>query len=87
MSFDDDRPPKEVPDPLFDAAPKWRGPVISEEPPPEIRHVRESDGYIADRLGPCGECCGDGSIWRWRHNGGEECWFEIDGIGPWEGWK
>jgi hypothetical protein len=67
----------------------WHGRTAAPEPPPHIRHVRDDhDGLIADRTDePCDHCCGDGSIWRWRHNGNADCWLEIDGIGPWAGWE
>lgn len=70
------------------ATPDWRGPVVSAEPPANIRYVRDVSGSIADRLeGPCEWCHKpEGSIWRWRHNGNSDCWLDIDGIGPWEGW-
>lgn len=70
---------------MTDTDPDWRGPVIAPEPPLEIRHVRDGGGAVADRLGQC-EHCFVGSIWRWRHNGNSDCWLDIDGIGPWEGW-
>jgi len=60
--------------------------VISEEPPMTVVAVKDSHGDIADRTPEECDHCGPGfSIWRWRHNGGRECWLEIDGIGPWEG--
>lgn len=71
------------------AAPDWCGPVISPEPPADIRHAQDSGGYIADRLDvPCEWCVKPaGSMWRWRHNGNSDCWLDIDGIGPWIGWR
>jgi hypothetical protein len=67
---------------------EWRGRITTTEPPTHIRHVRDtSDGKLADRLDqPC-EDHPDGNLWRWQHNGGTDCWYEIDGIGPWEGWR
>lgn len=68
--------------------PDWRGGFYTPEPPRNIHLVRdEYDGKIADRTDePCDYCGGNGSIWRWRHNGGADCWLDIDGIGPWAGW-
>jgi hypothetical protein len=67
------------------AAVSWAGGFYSPEPPEGVDHVRDDhDGKVMDRLGD--ECydCGQGhSMWRWRHNGGTECWNEMDGIGPW----
>jgi hypothetical protein len=58
------------------------------EPPAPIRHVQDGQGDIADRLDEqCDYCGNSGSLWRWRHNGATDCWLDIDGIGPWEGWR
>ncbi len=67
---------------------EWRDGIPALEPPARIRHVRDaSDGKIADRLAePC-EDHPNGTLWRWRHNGNSDCWMEMDGIGPWEGWR
>lgn len=56
-----------------------------EEPPREVRTViDEFTKSIADRTDEDCDFCGPpGSIWRYRHNGGSECWLEMDGIGPW----
>lgn len=69
--------------------PDWHGRVSSAEPPLEIRTVRDGDGgYLADRVeGPCEYYCPAGGVWRWRHNGNSACWMDLDGIGPWDGWK
>lgn len=68
--------------------PEWHGGLPAGEPPPYIRHVRDCDGYTADRTGrPCEYCGNSGSIWRWRHNGNAGCWLDIDGVGPWVGWS
>lgn len=59
--------------------------VACPEPPPEVLVVTDSGGRIADRTEtPCDYCGPPGNIWRWRHNGGTECWLEMDGIGPWK---
>jgi hypothetical protein len=58
--------------------------VTSAEPPSYVMAVRESRGHIADRTETSCEYCGPpGTEWRWRHNGGTECWLDMDGIGPW----
>lgn len=63
----------------------WYGEIPAPEPPARIRVVRDSsDGAVMDRLGPCEWC--DGSMWRWRHNGGTGCWLDMDGVGPYDGW-
>lgn len=62
----------------------WHGDIAAPEPPARIRTVRDREGGVMDRLGPCEWC--DGSMWRWRHNGGTECWLDMDGVGPYDGW-
>jgi hypothetical protein len=59
--------------------------ATSEEPPSHVKAVRdEFNEHIADRTDKeCDFCGPSGSIWKWRHNGGSECWLEMDGIGPW----
>lgn len=58
--------------------------VTSTEPPSHVLAVRDSHDDIADRINTvCGYCGPPGTKWRWRHNGNTDCWFEMDGIGPW----
>jgi hypothetical protein len=62
----------------------WSG-DYTVEPPPNILHVKdEGTGNVMDRVGECQFC--PGGWWRWRHNRGEECWMDMDGIGPFTEW-
>ncbi len=66
-------------------APVWfgTGPGLAGEPPASVLQVVDQhDGKVMDRVGDCEHC--PGGRWRWRHNGGEDCWMDMDGIGPYE---
>ncbi len=62
----------------------WTGGFGSAEPPQGVDHVRDGAGHVMDRQPEQCDFCGPGhSLWRWRHNGGTECWLDMDGYAPW----
>lgn len=62
----------------------WTGDYASPEPPAGVDHVRDREGATMDRLPQQCDHCGPGhSLWRWRHNGNNDCWLDMDGYAPW----
>lgn len=66
----------------------WTG---TDEPPPEVVHVRDAPGDEATRGAFCPACPRPASVWHWLLVDGQPrspsvdtaaCWLELDGVPP-----